>query len=118
MEKNKMIKEDNFLIILNKIRKRPNLYMYYHSPFLLRSYLDGYIQCLNDNNLYRDSGFAKYFNENFNDFISEHYRNETSVGWDKIINFYSSNQEKAFWNFFELLDEFIADSGLDVEEIK
>jgi hypothetical protein len=89
--------------LLDKIRQRPAMYIGYHSPTHLHSFLSGFSYCGNfkpekaENPDFRD----------FHDWVAKRlgYYESTS-GWAHMIEDQREDKEEALWLFFELLDEF------------
>jgi len=92
--------------MLNRIKKRPAMYLGKHSIFSLQAFLAGY------NGAKREMGLSpteqeKEF-EYFLNWIRKRFNIETNQSWASIILFYSADENKALDTFFELFDEFLA----------
>lgn len=89
--------------LLDKIRRRPGMYIGYHSPTHVHSFLSGY----SIGTIVKSEKIEQPdFNE-FHDWIAKrlHYSESTS-GWAYMIEDQCEDKEEALWLFFELLDEF------------
>ncbi|EIC31602.1 MULTISPECIES: hypothetical protein [Methylomicrobium] len=92
----------NIFDLLGNIKLRPGLYLGGRSIVKLRNFLDGYYYALLVNGINDDEAFWNKFQL----FISNKYHIETSQGWDKIILFFSNDEEDAFEKFFDLFEVF------------
>jgi len=116
--------EKGELELLEKIRKRPTLFLDKISIIQLRNYLAGYLYAkdevkgLHDFNhdcieiVFVDGkeGLAKMYSpktDAFSDFVHDYYGNYDQ-GPLQTISLLSANEEEAFWKFFELLDAYLA----------
>ena len=92
------------LHILNKIRRRPGLYIAVHSPTHLDSFLSGFYLATNstgnDCDLFNFIRFSDWVAKKFNYF-------ESTSGWAHMIEDQCDDKEESLWLFFELLDEFM-----------
>ena len=101
--------------MLNRIKKRPAMYLGRNSIFSLQAFLAGY------NGAKREMGLvATEQEQEFEDFlgwIRERFNVETNQSWASIILFYSADENKALDTFFELFDEFLAQrKNLELEK--
>ncbi|MEB3215217.1 MAG: hypothetical protein VKN72_03015 [Nostocales cyanobacterium 94392] len=105
----------NLYEMLNRIKKRPAMYLGKHSIFSLQAFLAGY------NGAKREMGLSptqqeKEF-EYFLNWIRKRFKVETNQSWASIILFYSADENKALDTFFELFDEFLAQrKNLELEK--
>lgn len=90
--------------LIRNIQKRPAMYLGQPSISHLRTFLAGYF-------------FARYQlgqteteqEKQFSDFqawVQQQFKVTSSQSWDKIILFFSQDEQKALESFFELFDEF------------
>ena len=88
---------------LKKIKIKPEMYLGKKSLTLLKVYIDGYIdRQFEINNTYATSKFW-----HFSEYVQKYYKIKFNRNWEKIINFFTTNDEEAFDKFFELLDEYL-----------
>ena len=89
---------------LLEIRQNPILFLGSVSLEKLKAFMDGYVNCSYEINGKYD--FGKF--EGFQEWIEEKYfHKKTDHSWVKIICFFNTSDETAFWDFFRLLDEYI-----------
>lgn len=94
---------DKLYDLLQKIRVSPGLYIGSSSLTRLHAFIDGYTyrDCLDNAN----SGNCL---DGFREFVAAKYDMNTDHGWSDFIQFFNINDEqKAFNEFYRLLDEFI-----------
>jgi hypothetical protein len=98
--------ESNLYTTLDKLRKRPALFISSHSISALASYIDGFREGCN----YENSESPSF--DGFNDFVGEFYGKYTTAGWKNLILAdHFGNEEEALTRFFVLLDEFRLESN-------
>lgn len=97
---------ENLYYILMRVKKRPKMYLKRNSLKYLYVFINGCLACMN----HQESNKTYEFYPGFQDFIQEKYKVHFPKPWFDIIEFYSFDEEKAFFKFFELLDEFIENS--------
>ena len=85
--------------LLEIIRERPALYIHKNYISCLEAYLNGWLSIEPDQVIDYDA-FA-----DFEQWVIEKYRIETSHGWCSIILFHSGDEYLALQKFFVLLDE-------------
>ncbi len=91
------------LELLDKIRPRPGMYIGYHSPTHLHSFLSGVSFASN----YNSSDTEQPNFGDFHDWIAKRLNySESTSGWAYMIEDQRKDKEEALWLFFELLDEF------------
>ena len=105
----KEVKGDSMNVyeLLDKMRRRPGMYIGVANPTYLYSFLSGYFmdreEMINENHNEPDFHL-------FHDFIAKRFGYESSSkNWSEIIEEQSDgreDKEDALWIFFELLDEF------------
>jgi hypothetical protein len=96
--------KDSIFEILAKIRKRPAMYLGKPSIHHLRCYLDGFFHGMSFQIHQKE---ANLFGE-FARWIEVKYEVNSTQGWAKIIEFWSTDEIHALEHFFTLLDEFQA----------
>lgn len=98
-----MINDDKLLELLKEIRKIPELYIGKKSLERLYAFIGGYTHHENfkKNNL--DDDWMKDFQK----YIENRYRLNTTHNWASIIQFFSNTEEEAFNKFYEHLDNFL-----------
>jgi hypothetical protein len=98
--------EANLYEILDKIRERPAMYMGEHSLSALYHFINGFYMAHN-NETYETPSF-----DGFNDFVGKFYGKYTTAGWKNLILAdHFGNEHEAVTRFYELLDEFRAQTG-------
>jgi hypothetical protein len=94
----------NVYELIQKIKKRPSMYLGKPSICNLRSCLSGYILAR------REAGISQTSEEHqlseFQTWVQNKFQINSSQSWDKIILFYSEDERSALERFFELFEEF------------
>jgi hypothetical protein len=99
-------KGDTLYQILDKIRERPSMYMGEHSLTAMYHFINGFYMAHN-HETFETPSF-----DGFNDFVGKFYGKYTTAGWKNLILAdHYGNEQEALTRFYELLDEFRADSG-------
>ncbi len=95
----------NIYEFLARINERPGLYLGEKSITALRGFFDGYITAYLENDLIIDWGKPSF--RGFNDWVADyfHYK-ESTAGWKNILLWKLGNEEKAFDQFFLLLEKY------------
>ena len=94
---------DKLYNILQKIKKRPGLYLGIKSLTRLSAFIDGFEFCMYDSGEKKSKLF-----DGFDEYIRERYGIHTTPGTEDIILFFALFDEGlAFDRYFELLDEFL-----------
>lgn len=100
--------------LLEKIRKRPALYLGKRSLSHLQVFLDGYTFAR------RQSGISPSQQEEefglFQEWVEQRFNQAHTQSWTKIILFYSEDESSALQRFFELLDEFRLHQQMSAKE--
>jgi hypothetical protein len=94
----------SFYELIRRIQKRPSMYLGKPSINNLQAFLAGYSlarQELNTPDL-DESDF-----EGFQSWVQKKFNISSSQSWDKIILFFSEDENSALITFFRLLDEFL-----------
>lgn len=94
----------NIYEIIDKVRRRPGMYIGHHSPTHLSSFLSGYQQAkvAPDNEYKEESEF-----HGFHDWVARRFGYyESTSGWAYMIEDQREDKEEALWLFFQLLDEY------------
>jgi len=94
----------SILILIDRIKKNPRLYLGRSSILLFQAYLYGWIH--RDEKLVEDIDSLSFFQ----DWICEKYFIKSSHSWADIILFYELEESKALEKFFELWDEFLLEN--------
>ena len=95
----------DFYQLLQKIEKRPSLYIGKNSIFNLHAFLDGYYFARRELNIPLTEQEEEF--QHFLTWIREKFNIETGQLWSSIILFHSSDESNAIKRFFSLFDEFI-----------
>src|SRR4051794_31062962 len=92
--------------LLKEIKMRPGIYIGRASITRLASFLDGYYYGVGETTPLSDPLFS-----GFQDWVKNRYHLNTSHNWSSIILFFECDEALAFKKFFELLDEYRAESA-------
>jgi hypothetical protein len=95
----------NFYELIQKIQKRPSLYLNKRSLSQLQTFLDGYTFALRQVNIPVSEQERQF--EQFQEWIEQRYNQPATQHWTKIILFYAEDEADALARFFELFNEFI-----------
>lgn len=87
--------------LLEYIRKCPNMYFGKKSLYDLQLFVTGYIAGVRK----CDSMYKSDF-ENFNEFVSNYYKDPRRINWYQMISSAEEDDEKAMDIFFSLLDKY------------
>ena len=98
-----------FYQLLKEIEQRPGVYLGKPSLLRLKHYIQGYSICLAKHGLGEEENFAF----GFYPFVKQKYDALESQSWYGIIkNQCEGDEEKAFYKFFELFDEYLIANDL------
>jgi hypothetical protein len=90
--------------LIRNIQKRPAMYLGQPSISHLRTFLAGYFFArhqLEQPETEQEKQFSS-----FQDWVQQRFKVTSSQSWDKIILFFSQDEQKALELFFKLFDEF------------
>ncbi len=90
--------------LIEKIQKRPSMYLGKPSISNLRAFLAGYNFSRRAMNIPQTEQEIKF--ENFQEWIQNKFNITSSQSWDNIIIFYSEDEKDALNQFFDLFEEF------------
>jgi hypothetical protein len=96
--------------LLNKIQKKPGLYIGQPSVGELFMFLAGYKAAKLEMGIKPTAEELQFYRE-FQPWLQKRFSLSTTNSWAKIIQFYSKNDQEAFDRFFELLNEFCSLHG-------
>ena len=96
---------DGFYALLQKIKKRPAMYLGRHSIFSLQAFLDGYYFARRELGVPLTEQEAEF--QEFLQWIRQKFQVETGQLWASILLFHSADERSAVERFFSLFDEFI-----------
>ncbi len=94
----------NFYELIQKIKKRPSMYLGKPAISNLRSCLAGYILARRELGISQTEQEKKF--TEFQGWIQKKFNISSSQSWDKVILFYSEDERTALEHFFELFEEF------------
>ncbi|HBL12106.1 MAG TPA: hypothetical protein DD379_11995 [Cyanobacteria bacterium UBA11162] len=97
---------NNFYDLLQKIKKRPSMYLGRHSIFSFLAFWCGYKIAQHQLGIHPTAQEQEF--EEFLKWIRERYEVHTSQSWASIILFYSEDEKTALDRFFELFEEFLS----------
>ena len=92
---------DTLYRFLQKIRKRPRIYLGEPSITALRHFIYGYGCCFRLNKICVDNTCL----DGFQEYVQKYYNTRLTKDWAGLILDHSANEKEAFEKFFELLDE-------------
>ncbi len=87
--------------LLKSIKDCPAAYIGKKSLDRLSHFIAGYMCCI-----YESSSSWQESFPGFQEFVAKHYNVESMHHWSSIISFYSTYEEEAFDEFYNLLYEF------------
>ena len=93
-----------FYDLIRNIQKRPAMYLGQPSISHLRTFLAGYFFARHQLEQ-PETDQEKHFSE-FQTWVQQRFKVTSSQSWDKVILFFSQDDQKALEQFFELLEEF------------
>ena len=96
----------NFYQLIQKIKKRPSMYLGKPAISNLRSCLGGYILARRELGISQTEQEKKF--TEFQGWIQKKFNITSSQSWDKVILFYSEDERTALERFFELFEEFLS----------
>jgi len=96
---------DNFYDLLEKIKKRPAMYLGRHSIFSLQAFLDGYYFARRELGLPLTEQESEF--QEFLQWMRDKFKVETGQLWASILLFHSADERNAVERFFSLFEEFI-----------
>lgn len=94
-----------FYQLIQKIQKRPSLYLGQRSITHLQTFLDGYTFACREVGI-PITNEEREFDE-FQDWIEQRFDQPSTQSWARIILFYSEDERDALDRFFELFTEFL-----------
>ncbi len=102
----------NFYDLLQKIRRRPALYLGRHSIFNLQAFLDGYYFARRELDVPLTAQEIEF--QEFLKWLRDRFRVETGQLWASILLFHCADEHGAVDCFFELFDEFLHQDQITV----
>lgn len=97
---------DNLYELLQKIKKRPAMYLGRHSIFSLQAFLDGYYFARRELGVPLTEQELEF--QEFLQWLRERFKVETGQLWASILLFHSADERGAVERFFSLFEEFVA----------
>ncbi|BAB73555.1 hypothetical protein ACN23B_09250 [Anabaena sp. FACHB-709] len=95
---------NNLYNLLQKIKKRPAMYLGRNSIFSLQAFLDGYYFARREIGINLTEEEVEF--QNFLQWIRHRFNVETGQLWSSIILFHSADEKSAVDRFFTLFEEF------------
>lgn len=96
---------------LFEIRKHPELYLRKKSLWNLQLFISGYL--MRQREIQPD--FHTSFEE-FSSYVNDYYQyGMNTLDWERILFFVIGDDEKAFYVFYELLDKFCMEKGIELQ---
>jgi hypothetical protein len=103
--------------LLEKISKKPGLYLGTASITALRHFLVGYKFARQEMGFFPTEAELDFYQE-FQPWLQNRFHLQTVNSWDKILLFKFVDEKVAFANFFLLLEEFRhRDKSLDIDPV-
>jgi Trp operon repressor len=96
---------DNFSDLLQKIKKRPAMYLGRNSIFSLQAFLDGYYFARRELGLPLTAQESEF--QEFLQWIRKRFNVETGQLWASILLFHCADERSAVERFFSLFEEFL-----------
>lgn len=93
------------VVLIEKLKTKPAMYLGDESITRLKSFLDGWFLGIGD------SVMDEEVLADFQIWIAERFNLKTTHSWDRIILFYSMNEQRALFSFFELFSSFLEEKG-------
>ena len=103
-QSSKTVKNEYLYDLLERIKKRPGMYLGKPSITRLNMLLTGYSMARIELDLPPTKQEEEF--GGFQDWIEERYKITSTHGWDSIILFYSADERDALSNFFQLFEQF------------
>lgn len=102
------VKNDKLYQLLIKIKEKPEMFLGDADLNILHGWITGYNLFKSLNSIKSDIDILEIENNiSFDEYVQNHYDNNTTIGWLKLITFHSWNRRTALDTFFELLFEYI-----------
>lgn len=102
------IENDKLYQLLKNIKEKPEKFLGDADLNILHGWIIGYNLYKNLNSIKSDIDILVIDNNiSFDEYVQNHYDTNTTIGWLKLIIFYSWNRRAALETFFELLFEYI-----------
>ena len=95
---------DNLYKLLQKIKKRPAMYLGKNSIFSLQAFLDGYYFARREIGIPLTAEETEF--QTFLQWIRQKFNVETGQLWSSILLFHSADEKSAVDRFFTLFEEF------------
>lgn len=96
--------------LLIKVLEKPGIYLGFPSITRLRAFLDGYEYAIYE----EDSKQSRIILEGFNEYVAKRYEIRSSHDWSSMILFMTTTEEKAFWEFYKLYQQYEEQQSLIV----
>ncbi|BAY61756.1 hypothetical protein NIES22_18230 [Calothrix brevissima NIES-22] len=93
-----------FYELLQKVKKRPSLYLGKRSLSHLQVFLDAYTFARREIGIEPTEQEQDF--EEFQEWIEQRFNQVNTQSWSRIILFYSEDESDALEKFFELFEEF------------
>lgn len=102
------IENDKLYQLLIKVKEKPEMFLADADLNILYWWISGYNLYKTLNSVESDIDILSLDNNiSFDEYVHNHYRNNTTQGWLGLITFYSWNRRAALDTFFELLFKYI-----------
>lgn len=102
------IENDKLYQLLIKIKEKPEMFLGDADLNILHGWIIGYNLYKTLHSIKSDIDLLEIDNNiSFDEYVHNHYDNYTTIGWLKLITFYSWNKRSSLETFFDLLFEYI-----------
>jgi hypothetical protein len=101
--------------LIQKIKKRPSLYLGKKSLSHLQVFLDGYTFARRQSALPLSAQEQEF--DRFQEWVEQRFQQPDTQSWAKIIIFHSEDEAQALELFFELFEEFSSQDRLVVPSL-
>ena len=98
--------EDKIIKMLYEIKEHPGVHIGKKSLERLAMYLTGYVSCMVE----MTNGMT-FFLIDIQEYVANYYNIKSDQYWVDIIRFYTLSEDEAYDKFYELLDEFLKNTG-------
>jgi hypothetical protein len=108
---------NGFYDLLEKIKKRPSMYLGKRSISHLQVFLDAYTFARRELDIPVTEQEREF--EEFQEWVEQRFNQASTQSWARIILFYAEDERDALERFFELFEEFLQrNKNVETEQLK
>jgi hypothetical protein len=108
---------NGFYDLLEKIKKRPSMYLGKRSISHLQVFLDAYTFARRELDISLTEQEREF--EEFQEWVEQRFNQASTQSWARIILFYAEDERDALERFFELFEEFLQrNKNVETEQLK